>query len=154
MDQIELREVIPGDLPIFYEQQRDSLANQMAAFPARDRPAFDAHWVKILADPSSVIRTIEYAGQVAGNVLSFVMEGKREVGYWLGREYWGKGIATRALRVFLEQYPTRPLYAHVVQHNQGSIRVLEKCGFERVGEDRSPFWEGEQEIAEWVYILE
>ncbi|MFL7870775.1 MAG: GNAT family N-acetyltransferase, partial [Anaerolineales bacterium] len=94
---ISLREVQESDLPIFFEQQRDPLANQMAAFPARDQEAFMAHWAKIMKDESVILRTILFEGQVAGNVLSFEMEGKREVGYWLGREFWGKGIATVAL---------------------------------------------------------
>jgi RimJ/RimL family protein N-acetyltransferase len=51
------------------------------------------------------------------------------VGYWLGRSYWGRGIATRALALFLPLVPARPLYAHVASHNTGSMRVLVKCGF-------------------------
>jgi len=139
MDELVLRKVIPSDLPIFFEQQRDPLATSMAAFPARNRPAFEAHWAKILADDTGTIRTILFNGQVAGNVLIYVMDGKTEAGYWLGRAYWGKGIASKALRIFLEEILVRPIFAHVAQHNQASIRVLEKCGFKRIGEDRSPF---------------
>jgi RimJ/RimL family protein N-acetyltransferase len=76
------------------------------------------------------LKTILYNGQVAGNMLSFVMEGKREVGYWIGREYWGRGLATEALKMFLEVEKTRPLYGVVAKHNIGSRRVLEKSGFE------------------------
>jgi RimJ/RimL family protein N-acetyltransferase len=152
--QIILREVELSDLPIFYEQQLDPLANRMAAFPARQRPAFEAHWQKILADSRSTIMTILYEDQVAGNILSFELAGKREVGYWLGREYWGKGIATRALELFLGLVQTRPLYAHVAQHNLGSLRVLQKCGFEICGEDRVPFGEPVEEVAEWILRLE
>src|SRR5512139_695928 len=92
-----LRDVIAGDLPIFFEQQLDPVANQMAAFPARDREAFMAHWTKILADETNILKTILFDGEVAGNIVSWEHPdegGKREVGYWLGREYWGKGIAT------------------------------------------------------------
>ena len=137
MSTILLRDVIDSDLPIFFEQQNDPVANQMAAFPARDREAFMAHWVKILADKSNILKTILYDEQVAGNVVSWehLDEGReREVGYWLGREYWGKGIATRALSLFLEHVTARPLYAYVVKHNLASIRVLEKCGFKKMGE--------------------
>ena len=124
-----LRDVIESDLPIFFEQQLDPVATQMADFPARDREAFMAHWAKILADETNVLKTILFDGQVAGNIVSWEQSGGREVGYWLGREYWGKVIATRALAAFLERAKTRPLYAHVVKHNLASLRVLEKCGF-------------------------
>jgi RimJ/RimL family protein N-acetyltransferase len=86
-------------------------------------------------DKSNVIKTILYNGQVAGNVMTFVMEGKREVGYWIGREFWGKGIATQALSEFLDFVSIRPLYGYVAKHNVGSKRVLEKCGFEVFGEE-------------------
>lgn len=131
---IELRAVIESDLPILFEHQADPIANELAAFPARDRDSFMAHWEKILANDSNSIKTILYNGQVAGTVMSFVMEGKREVGYWIGREYWGKGIATRALSEFLEYVSARPLYGVVAKQNIGSRRVLEKCGFTRVEE--------------------
>ena len=75
-------------------------------------------------------------GQVAGYILSWEMEGEREVGYWLGKEYWGKGIATQALAEYINIVKTRPLMAHVARHNIGSRRVLEKCGFMVVGEDK------------------
>ncbi len=130
-----LRDVTEADLPIFYEHQLDPDATRMAAFPARDRPAFTAHWAMILADDTITKKTIVYNGHVAGNIVSFEQAGDREVGYWLGKEYWGKGIATQALSQFLAHVTTRPLYAHAAKHNIGSIRVLEKCGFTRIGED-------------------
>ena len=76
---------------------------------------------------------------MAGNVVSWQQSGEQEVGYWLGREYWGKGIATRALSAFLDHFKTRPLYAHVAKHNRASIRVLEKCGFTITGEEVEEF---------------
>jgi RimJ/RimL family protein N-acetyltransferase len=136
---IHLRNVIESDLPILFEHQADPVANEMAAFPARDREAFMAHWTKILKIESNVTRTIVYDGQVAGTMMCFEMEGKFEVGYWIGREYWGKGIATRALALLLKQVKTRPLYGYVVKHNTGSRRVLEKCGFEFLEEHGNEF---------------
>lgn len=136
---IQLREVIDSDLLIFFEQQNDPVANQLAAFPARNKDAFMAHWAKIRTNESGIIRTILHQGEVAGNIVSFDMEGKREVGYWLGRNYWGKGIATQALSQFLGIERTRPLYGYVVRHNKGSQRVLEKCGFVFFGEDKEDF---------------
>jgi len=101
----------------------------MAAFPPRERDAFMEHWGSILQDASGVHRTIELDGAVAGFVVLFGFEGRREVGYWVGREFWGRGIATRALAAFLDEVPERPIYAGVAETNVASIRVLEKCGF-------------------------
>ena len=133
---VRLRDVTDADLPIFFEQQLDPDANRMAAFPARDRQAFTAHWTKILGDPTIIIKTILFDGQVAGNIVSFEQSGKPLVGYWLGKEYWGRGIATKALSQFLGHVTARPLYAHVAKHNIASIRVLEKCGFTISGYDK------------------
>ncbi|MFN8597171.1 MAG: GNAT family protein [Anaerolineae bacterium] len=132
---IFLRDVIASDLPIFFEQQLDPVANDMAGFPARDREAFMAHWAKNLPNASNIHKTILHGDQVAGNIVSWEHDGEREVGYWLGREFWGKGIATQALAAFLEIVTARPLYAHVVKYNVASIRVLEKCGFVFEGEN-------------------
>jgi RimJ/RimL family protein N-acetyltransferase len=125
-----------SDIPIFFVHQQEPDANEMAAFPARDRDAFTSHWNKILADKTVAKKTILFDGQVAGNVVSFERYGKREVGYWIGREYWGKGIATKALQEFLGHVETRPLRARVAKHNVASIRVLEKCGFTVSGHEK------------------
>lgn len=126
-----LRDVTESDLPVFLEHQLDPEANRMAAFAPRDRDAFMAHWrTNVLGDDSAVVKTVVFDGRVAGNVVSWLEHGgRRVVGYWIGREYWGKGIATEALSEFLGHVETRPLYAHVAKHNVASIRVLEKCGF-------------------------
>lgn len=134
---IQLRDVQESDLVIFFEQQLDPEANQMAAFPPRDKDTFMAHWTRIMQNESIFLKTILFEGQVAGNLVSFVISGEREVGYWLGKEFWGKGIATRALTLFLEQIDERPLYAHVARHNIASQRVLEKCGFKLTGEENN-----------------
>ena len=144
---IRLRPVEPGDLPLFFEHQRDPIAVAMVGFRSRDRAAFDQHWTKILADETSLIRTIvtdlspewsagvasgvspESAEHVAGYITSWNSDGQREIGYWIDRGFWGRGIATAALSAFLRLELTRPLYAGVAKHNAASIRVLQKCGF-------------------------
>jgi RimJ/RimL family protein N-acetyltransferase len=128
---VHLRAVRDEDLPVLYVHQLDEAANHMAAFRPRDREAFMAHWAWILDDPSVLARAIEVDGTVVGNVGSWVGPGARLVGYWIGREHWGRGIATAALRAFLEEERSRPLHALVAARNLGSIRVLEKCGFGR-----------------------
>ena len=127
-----LRDVVEADLDVFYEQQADPEAAAMAVFPSRDREAFDAHWRRVLANDSNVKRTIVADGEVAGNMLSWEQDGRRLVGYWVGREYWGRGLATQALAEFVEELRERPLHAWVATSNAGSIRVLEKCGFVEV----------------------
>ena len=92
-----LREVEPQDISIFFEQQDDPVASAMAAFPSRDRAAHAVHWARILADDSLLARPIVEDGQVVGNIGSWVADGERAVGYWIGRHYWGRGYATRAL---------------------------------------------------------
>jgi RimJ/RimL family protein N-acetyltransferase len=130
---VSIRAVEEGDLPTFFEHQADPDADRMANFEARDRGSFMAHWAKILRDEAVLVRTIEVEGRVAGNLVSWEHDGERDVGYWVGREHWGKGVATAALSAFLDELDMRPLHAHVATHNTGSIRVLEKCGFVRTG---------------------
>jgi RimJ/RimL family protein N-acetyltransferase len=132
---VTLREVEPADLPIFFEHQCDPVALAMAGMPGRDRQAFDEHWARILADDTGRIRTIVADGEVVGNVLSFERGDRREVGYWIGRHHWGRGVATAALVAFLGEEPVRPLHAGVAPQNGGSLRVLEKCGFAVCGEE-------------------
>jgi RimJ/RimL family protein N-acetyltransferase len=126
---VRIREVRDGDMEVFYEHQRDPEATRMAAFPSRGWDAFAAHWRRVRADDTVVTRTILVDGQVAGNIVSWEKAGRRQVGYWVGRDHWGHGVATRALALFLAHVPSRPLYADVAAHNIGSIRVLERCGF-------------------------
>ncbi len=108
---IRLREVETDDLPLFFEHQRDPVAVAMVAFQSRDRAAFDQHWAKLLADDTLLKKTIVVASavsadspaqnQVAGHIGSWTSDGKREVGYWLDRAFWGRGVATAALTTFL-----------------------------------------------------
>jgi RimJ/RimL family protein N-acetyltransferase len=149
-----LRAVTAEDLPIFFDHQLDRDANQMAAFRARDKEAFTDHWHKILADEKCITRAILYEGVVAGNIGSWEDAGQRNIGYWIGKAFWGKGIATAALLEFLNIVKTRPLYAHVAKHNLASLRVLEKCGFAISGEDKVSADAPSGEVEEFILKLE
>ncbi len=154
--EILLREVSDDDLPVFFAQQLDADAAYMAAFTARnpgDREAFAAHWATIRGAGAVAIRTILVAGQVAGHVLRFDEAGRPEVSYWLGKDYWGQGIATEALSAFLGQQQARPLYARAAKDNRASIRVLEKCGFTIVGEDEGFANARGAEVEEYILML-
>ena len=146
---VRLRKVRQADLPILFEHQRDPAAARLAVFPSREWDAFQAHWARILADPKVAARAILFEGQVAGNLVSWELAGETLVGYWIGRGYWGKGVASKALSLFLRQVKTRPLFAHVAKSNPASIRVLEKCGFFICAEDgteREKLIDGVEEV--------
>ena len=133
---VRLRPVVASDLPVHFEHQADPESAALAAVPSRDRDAFDTHWARILADPAVVVLTIEADGEVAGSALSFVRDGRRQVGYRIGREHWGRGVATAALTELVARNVTdRPLFARVATHNPASRRVLEKCGFRLVARE-------------------
>jgi RimJ/RimL family protein N-acetyltransferase len=141
---ITLRDVQESDLHIFFEQQLDSEATRMAAFPVRDHKAFMAHWHKAMTEAENTLQTIVFGEEVAGNIVSWAQSGECRVGYWLGRQYWGKGIATAALSQFLGKVKERPMLAYVAKRNVASIRVLQKCGFAVSGEDKFPGADGEE----------
>lgn len=129
----------------------------MAAFTPQDpadRSAFAARWERILRSGSISKKTVLVEGRVAGHVAAFDQDGRREVTYWIGKEYWGLGIATAALRAFLRHEGVRPIYARVAKDNAGSIGVLRKCGFEIHGEDRGFSNARGGEVEEFVLVLE
>ena len=153
-----LRAVEDGDIAIFYEHQLDPEAHAMLAYagePPAERDAYLAKWVRNRADASNVHRTVvsPEGGAVAGYVTCFYRFGEREVGYWLGNAYWGKGLATRAVRELVAIVTTRPLVARVAKHNIGSRRVGEKCGFVVQGEDKYTPVPGGPEVHEWILRL-
>ena len=108
----------------------------MAVHASREWDAFLAHWRRnVLGNPVNRARAIMSEGQLAGYVASWEQGGMRLVAYWVGREFWGRGLATAALMEFLLHVERgRPVFAHVAQSNTRSIRVLERAGFQRIGE--------------------
>jgi RimJ/RimL family protein N-acetyltransferase len=150
---VRLREVREEDLDAHYEQQADPESIAMAAVPGRDREAFQVHMREVLADPTTMMRTIDVDGEVAGHVVTFLRDGRepRELGYWIARSHWGRGVATAAVTAFLEQETRRPLIAGVVVHNPGSRRVLEKCGFTLTETATDPEGDG---FDEWRFRLD
>jgi RimJ/RimL family protein N-acetyltransferase len=156
LSEVELRAVRSSDIRIFFDQQLDETANRMAGFAMddpRDERAHSSHWTKVLADASNRTQTILWRGQVVGHIARFDLLGKPSVAYWIGKEFWGRGIATEAMRQFLRALPERPLFARVASDNRGSIRVLEKSGFQRVGSETSYANARKAEIEEFIYRL-
>lgn len=127
---VTLRELVESDLPIFFEHQNDKGAEEMVGLPSRARDDFFDHWHKVMANDTINLRTILFEEQIAGYLCSFIKEAdEREVGYQLGRDFWGKGIATQALQLFLPLIPYRPLFGVTPSHNIGSQKVLTRSGF-------------------------
>lgn len=155
--QVTLRDVRDDDLPVFYTHSNDPEGIRMAAFTTKDpsdRPHFEAHWARIRQDPSVVGRTIVGAdGEIIGHAAVYGPPEDREVTYWIGREYWGRGAATAALRELLGLVPERPLHARAAADNGGSIRVLEKCGFVVTDHERGFANARDEEIDEVVLTL-
>lgn len=154
---MQLRNVQPADADVFFEHQKDPVATHMAAFTPEDpadRAVFDQRWARILADDDITKRTIVQDGEVVGSVMGFTRDGDREVTYWIGREHWGKGIATAALGEFLGLEKARPVYARVAKDNIASRRVLEKCGFRICGEDTGFAHARGEETEEFLLKLE
>ncbi|MGW1463394.1 GNAT family N-acetyltransferase [Streptomyces sp. NPDC002308] len=153
---VSLRPVHPSDLPVFFRHMSDPESNRMAAFTTEDptdRVHFDAHWKRLSATPDVVTRTVLADGDVVGHVAVYGEPGEREVTYVVDRYYWGRGIATAALRILLDEVAERPLYARAAADNTGSVRVLEKCGFEVVREERGFANARGEEIDELVLRL-
>jgi RimJ/RimL family protein N-acetyltransferase len=153
---VVLRPVHDSDLPVFFRQMNDPESLAMAAFTPRDpadREAFDAHWKRILAS-DAVQRTVLLDGDVVGSAAVYGEPDEREVTYWIDRAYWGRGIATAALRALLAEVPQRPLYARAAADNAGSVRVLEKCGFRVSAQARGFANARGAEIDELVLVLE
>ncbi|MET8137312.1 GNAT family N-acetyltransferase [Streptomyces sp. NPDC005251] len=138
--QIVLRDVRDADLPIFFAQMNDPEGLRMAAFTAKDpsdSAYFEAHWARIRQDPTIIARTVVGdRDEVVGNAAVFGPPEEREVTYWIGRQYWGRGVATAALRELLVLAPERPLHGRAAADNLASIQVLKKCGFAVSGSDR------------------
>ena len=151
--QCELRELRDDDVAVLFEQWADPVAAHMAAFTGpdhMDRGAFERRLSRLRSDETVVVNVIVVDGEVAGTIGSWGDPGEREVTYWIGRSFWGKGIATAALRALLAVEPTRPLRARVASDNVASRRVLEKCGFRVVGRERGFAEARSREIEELV----
>lgn len=129
MDVVSLRNVERDDLPRIYEFQIDPESNRIAVTIPRIAEAFNSHWETALQDPNITAKAIVIGDVLAGCISCFKMDGIDSVGYWLGREFWGRGIASRALELLLTEVSVRPLYARVATSNSASLRVLQKCGF-------------------------
>ncbi len=153
---VALRPLGEADLDQLFEWERDPRAVAMAAFTRvdpSDRAAFDSHYRRIRNDPDCVLRAIDDGRALVGTIGSFTRDGEREVTYWIDPSRWGHGLATRALRAFLEIEATRPLFGRVAEHNIGSAKVLARVGFAQIGSEVSYADGVGREVGERIYCL-
>jgi RimJ/RimL family protein N-acetyltransferase len=133
-DTVRLRDVEETDLESFLTYEHDAEAVRRSRFTPRERDAFMTHWAtRVLGDPTVHVQTVTVDGEPAGNIVAWWEQDRRFIGYWFGRSFWGRRIGTRALTLFLRSEATRPLFADPFSGNTGSVRLLERCGFQRVG---------------------
>ncbi|MBS1688602.1 MAG: GNAT family N-acetyltransferase [Bacteroidetes bacterium] len=154
--ELRLRRTQETDLELFFQFQLNEEANYLAAFTAKDsgnKEAYLEKYSKFLDDETKNMQTILVGDTIIGSISKFVMEGDAEITYWIDRNFWGKGIATAALKELLSIENTRPIFGRVAFDNFGSQRVLEKCGFVRIGEDSGFANARQAEIEEYIYKL-
>ncbi|MER6671484.1 GNAT family N-acetyltransferase [Amycolatopsis japonica] len=157
MVEVALRSVEDRDLDTLYELMRDPESVRMAAFVARDpddREAFDRHMARLRTSPDLIVRAVTGDGRFLGTIGRFFVEGDAEITYWIDRAVWGRGIASRALALFLEMVEVRPLYARAASDNFGSLRVLQKAGFSVVGTEVAYASARDGEIEETILRLD
>ncbi len=154
--EIILRQTETDDLETFFIFQLDEEANYLAAFTSKDpadKSAYIMKHTKLLNDPTVNMRTILADKVIAGSIAKFKMEGEAEITYWIDRKFWGKGVATKALGDFLTIENTRPIFGRVAFDNLGSQKVLERCGFAKIGKDKGFANARQTETEEFIYKL-
>ena len=153
---IILRKTEIADLEFFFIFQLDNEANYLAAFTSKDptdKTAYLQKYTKLVNDPAINMQTIMVENVIAGSISKFEMEGQAEITYWIDKKFWGKGVATKALKEFLKNENTRPIFGRVAFDNFGSQKVLEKCNFIKIGTDKGFANARQAEIEEFIYKL-
>lgn len=152
--EIVLKKTEVSDLETLFQIQLDEEGGYLAAFTAKDhdnKAAYINKYTSFLENPTINNQTIWFENTIVGSVAKFIMDDKTEVTYWIDRKYWGKGIATKALKEMLKMIAVRPIYGRVAFDNLGSQKVLENCGFVKIGTDRGFANFRQEEIEEFIY---
>lgn len=154
---IELRPTTVDDLDILFQFQLDDEGRHLAAFTSQDstnKKAYLGKYTRLLNDPTINNQTIIVDDVIAGSIAKFIMEGDTEITYWIDKSFWGKGVATKALKDFLTLETSRPIFGRVAFDNFGSQKVLEHCGFVKIGTDKGFANARQTEIEEFIYRLD
>jgi [ribosomal protein S5]-alanine N-acetyltransferase len=155
-NRIALFETEISDLNAFYQFQLDKEANYLAAFTPKeplDETAYINKFTIHLADPTINMKSIKFNDILVGSIAKFMRGNEAEITYWIDRKFWGQGIATVAMKEFLKMETNRPIHCRVAFDNFGSQKVLEKCGFTKIGKDRGYAPARQKEIEEYIYQL-
>ncbi len=156
MKNISLTSTIKSHLPIFFQNQADPEANYMAAFTPKDpydKEAYISKWTKLLNDENITMRTILQDQKVVGIVCTFPMDNKLHLTYTIKKSFWGQGIATKAVQLFLKEFQTRPIHASTAFDNHGSMKVLLKNRFQKTGSGNYFANARNKEIEEIFFVL-
>lgn len=121
----------------------------------------DAQWWLSTGCKSGIVRAIEYDGEFVGSVGGNVKTDERSrtaaVGYWIGEPYWGKGIASAALKLFSQQLFASTnllrLEASICGPNSASMRTAEKAGFEKEAVLRNALFMNDTVYDEHIYSM-
>ncbi|WP_199200298.1 GNAT family N-acetyltransferase [Adhaeribacter arboris] len=154
--EIILRPTEPKDLETFFIFQLDEEANHLAAFTSVDptnKSAYISKYLKLWNDPTVNMQTIIVDKIIAGSIAKFEIKGEAGITYWIDKKFWNKGVATKALKNFLNVEKTRPIFGRVAFDNFGSQKVLEKGGFVKIGKDKGFANARKTEIEEFIYQL-
>lgn len=157
ISEIKLRKTVVDDLEILFRFQLDKEANNLAAFTSKDptdKSAYLIKYTKLLSEPTVNNQTIIIDNIIVGSIAKFEIDGQAEITYWIDKKFWGKGIATKALELLLTIENTRPILGRVAFDNYGSQKVLEKCGFVKIGKDKGFANARQTEVEEFIYRLD
>jgi len=157
MPNLQLRPSVAEDINHFYTYQLDPEANYLAAFTAKDpqdKAAYLEKYTRLLNLPTVNMQTIIMNNTIAGTVTKFEINGEAEVSFWIDKQFWGQGVATKALQMFLEIETTRPIFGHAAFDNFGSQKVLAHCGFIKIGVSKGFANARQAEIEEIVFKLD
>jgi len=137
---ITLRDYTKSDIDrLVYLANNENVSRYLSyAFPYPYTKLDAVWWVETgSVAKDSIAKVIEYRGKFVGGVGITNQKGWKEhsaeIGYWIGEEYWGNGIASEALSVMIDlvfsDLKYKKLFAQVLEPNKASMRVLEKCGY-------------------------
>lgn len=159
MEKAELKIILKpttfDDLETLYLFQTDQEAIYMAAFTPlnpEDKSAFIEKYSALLINPEIHQQTIWLNKKIVGSIAKFSIDGDAEITYWIDKLYWGKGIAKKALKQFLEIESTRPIFGRVAFDNFPSQKVLESNGFIKTETDYGFANARQKVIEEMIYV--
>ena len=150
------------DAIVRYANNRKVSINLRDRFPYPYTARDARNWLDVVVDQKPLTDfAIDVAGEAVGGIgftpQHDVERRSAEIGYWLGEEFWGRGIATEALVAVTDRafsnYDVCRLYAHVFDWNGASARVLEKAGYVFEGRMQKSVTKNGQTIDQLMYAI-